>query len=160
MLFQRLTNFQSNCDSIQQDSSQKTFEKGGNSLRTNWIDVVFYFYNSVQIIKRLIFLVEARHFDKVEQSQEIVGVKGLSRCQQRWRRHVSPQRELEIQTSTENTAPDIQMCPCLLTDGTKQDPEDRETRQKTEGEKKEIRETGEEFVTTQSLFATSKLLMP
>lgn len=50
-----------------------------------------------------------------------MGVKGLSQCQQRWWRHISPQRELEIQTSTEDTAPDIPMCLCLLTDGTKPD---------------------------------------
>lgn len=59
----------------------------------------------------------SRHF---EPEWEIVGVKGLNQCQRRWWKHVSPQRELEIQTSTENTAPDMQMSPCLLTDGTKQ----------------------------------------
>lgn len=68
-----------------------------------------------------------------------MGVKGLNQCQRRWWKHVSPQRELEIQTSTENTAPDMQMSLCLLTDGSKRNltrgPRlPKRDRQKTEGE--------------------------
>lgn len=45
-----------------------------------------------------------------------MGVKGLNQCQRRWWKHVSPQRALEIQN---NPAPDMQMSPCLPTDGSK-----------------------------------------
>lgn len=48
-------------------------------------------------------------------------MKGLNQCQRRWWKHVSPQRELEMQTSTENTAPDTQTSLCLVTDGAKRD---------------------------------------
>lgn len=78
-----------------------------------------------------------------------MGVKGLNQCQQRWWKHVNPQRELEIQTSTENTAPDIQMCRCLLRDGTKQNLS-RGQRQ-TDRKRKEIKGTEGELVTTESL---------
>lgn len=78
-----------------------------------------------------------------------MGVKGLNRCQRRWRKHVSPQRELEMQTSTENTAPDIQMSLCLLTDGTKQ--ELTRGQRLAERQREEIKATEEEFGTTESL---------
>ncbi len=70
-----------------------------------------------------------------------------------------PTERLEIQTSTENTAPDIQMCLCLLTDGTKQnltrgqklaETEDREK------EKTEIKRTEGESVTTESLSGVTR----
>lgn len=78
-------------------------------------------------------------FVPLSQGLKIVGVKGLNQCQRRWWKHVSPQRELEIQTSTENTAPDMQMSLCLLTDGSKRNltrgPRlPKRDRQKTEGE--------------------------
>lgn len=76
-----------------------------------------------------------------------MGVKGLNQCQRRWWKHVNPQRELEIQTSTENTAPDIQMC--LLRNGTKRNLT-RGQRQ-TERKKKEMKGTEGELVTTESL---------
>lgn len=78
-----------------------------------------------------------------------MGVKGLNQCQRRWWKHVSPQRELEMQTSTENTAPDIQMSLCLLTDGTKQNLTGGQ--RPAERTRKEIKGTGEEFVTTEGL---------
>lgn len=77
-----------------------------------------------------------------------MGVKGLNQCQRRWWKHVSPQRKLEIQTSIENTAPDMQMSQCLQTDGTKQKTEAARERQ-TEDRNKS-KETEEDLVNTES----------
>lgn len=78
----------------------------------------------------------------------IVGVQELDQCQQRWWEHVNAQRESEIQTSTENTAPDIHMCLNVLTHGTKLgsiEPEERngqKDRQRTKRKETKERDRG------------------
>lgn len=109
-------------------------------------DIISFFHSSIQTNKKVYSPVRkdgcsSLQWSGTEPVPEVVGVKGLNRCQQRWWKHDSPQRELEIQTSTKNTAPDTQMCPYFLTDGTrlKQRLAER-AEQRTQRQKKEIRE--------------------
>lgn len=85
-----------------------------------------------------------------------MGVKGLNQCQQRWWKHVSPQRKLEIQTSTENS-PRYTDVPVFVNRWNKAESNQRteagRDAQKTERKKKEIEETEEESV-TESFSAT------
>lgn len=65
--------------------------------------------NCYEIVRS--FLVENLTSRRFESARAIVGVMGLNRCQRRWRKHFSPQRETQNSTSTENTAPDMQKPP-------------------------------------------------
>lgn len=84
-----------------------------------------------------------------------VGVRELTEHHQRWWKHFSPQRELDIQTSTENTAPDIQMCPCSLTHGTKHSLTARHG-QRTEEDRREHLEEGLQLMDSNSRLRTMK----